>query len=571
MATLRISLAQINTSVGDISGNVDKIVFYLQEARKLESDIVAFPELAITGYPPEDLLHRSQFLKSNIVAMQQIVKESKDIVVIFGFADSDGSNLYNSAALAFNSKIIGVHRKHLLPNYGVFDEQRYFSSGNTCDVFKIDDTKIAINICEDIWSDNGPLNTQSNNGASLIININASPFHIDKRITREKTIINQAVKNNVQIAYVNQVGGQDELVFDGSSMIVDNNGKIKSRASQFSEDLITHDVNIKNPKSITTDIDNDQNTFYIPKYISEKSTNITTKLTNPIAPIEEIYQALVIGTQDYVYKSGFKKVIIALSGGIDSSLVAAIAVESFGKDNVTGISMPSEFSSEGSKTDAYKLSENLGINIKTIPINDIFNLMQKSLQPMFNNLPWDVAEENIQSRIRGNIIMALSNKFNSMVLTTGNKSEMAVGYATIYGDMAGGFSVIKDVPKLKVYELCNHINNKEGKEIIPSSIIDKPPSAELRHNQQDTDSLPPYEILDAILEEYIENDSSYEDIINSGFDANVVSKIINLVDKTEYKRRQSAPGVKITNKNFGRDRRIPITNKYSPFESKDTY
>ncbi len=571
MATLRISLAQINTSVGDISGNVDKIVFYLQEARKLESDIVAFPELAITGYPPEDLLHRSQFLKSNIVAMQQIVKESKDIVVIFGFADSDGSNLYNSAALAFNSKIIGVHRKHLLPNYGVFDEQRYFSSGNTCDVFKIDDTKIAINICEDIWSDNGPLNTQSNNGASLIININASPFHIDKRITREKTIINQAIKNNVQIAYVNQVGGQDELVFDGSSMIVDNNGKIKSRASQFSEDLITHDVNIKNPKSITTDIDNDKNTFYIPKYISEKSTNITTKLTNPIAPIEEIYQALVIGTQDYVYKSGFKKVIIALSGGIDSSLVAAIAVESFGKDNVTGISMPSEFSSEGSKTDAYKLSENLGINIKTIPINDIFNLMQKSLQPMFNNLPWDVAEENIQSRIRGNIIMALSNKFNSMVLTTGNKSEMAVGYATIYGDMAGGFSVIKDVPKLKVYELCNHINNKEGKEIIPSSIIDKPPSAELRHNQQDTDSLPPYEILDAILEEYIENDSSYEDIINSGFDANVVSKIINLVDKTEYKRRQSAPGVKITNKNFGRDRRIPITNKYSPFESKDTY
>ena len=571
MATLRISLAQINTSVGDISGNVDKIQFYLQEARKLESDIVAFPELAITGYPPEDLLHRSQFLKSNIVAMQQIVKESKDIVVIFGFADSDGSNLYNSAALAFNSKIIGVHRKHLLPNYGVFDEQRYFSSGNTCDVFKIDDTKIAINICEDIWSDNGPLNTQSNNGASLIININASPFHIDKRITREKTIINQAVKNNVQIAYVNQVGGQDELVFDGSSMIVDNNGKIKSRASQFSEDLITHDVNIKNPKSITTDIDNDQNTFYIPKYISEKSTNITTKLTNPIPPIEEIYQALVIGTQDYVHKSGFKKVIIALSGGIDSSLVAAIAVESFGKDNVTGISMPSEFSSEGSKTDAYKLSENLGINIKTIPINDIFNLMQKSLQPMFNNLPWDVAEENIQSRIRGNIIMALSNKFNSMVLTTGNKSEMAVGYATIYGDMAGGFSVIKDVPKLKVYELCNHINNKEGKEIIPSSIIDKPPSAELRHNQQDTDSLPPYEILDAILEEYIENDSSYEDIINSGFDANVVSKIINLVDKTEYKRRQSAPGVKITNKNFGRDRRIPITNKYSPFELKDTY
>ena len=571
MATLRISLAQINTSVGDISGNVDKIQFYLQEARKLESDIVAFPELAITGYPPEDLLHRSQFLKSNIVAMQQIVKESKDIIVIFGFADSDGSNLYNSAALAFNSKIIGVHRKHLLPNYGVFDEQRYFSSGNTCDVFKIDDTKIAINICEDIWSDNGPLNTQSNNGASLIININASPFHIDKRITREKTIINQAVKNNVQIAYVNQVGGQDELVFDGSSMIVDNNGKIKSRASQFSEDLITHDVNIKNPKSITTDIDNNKNTFYIPKYISEKSTNITTTLTTPIAPIEEIYQALVIGTQDYVHKSGFKKVIIALSGGIDSSLVAAIAVESFGKDNVTGISMPSEFSSEGSKTDAYKLSENLGINIKTIPINDIFNLMQKSLQPMFNNLPWDVAEENIQSRIRGNIIMALSNKFNSMVLTTGNKSEMAVGYATIYGDMAGGFSVIKDVPKLKVYELCNHINNKEGKEIIPSSIIDKPPSAELRHNQQDTDSLPPYEILDAILEEYIENDSSYEDIINSGFDSNVVSKIINLVDKTEYKRRQSAPGVKITNKNFGRDRRIPITNKYSPFESKDTY
>tara|TARA_Y100000996_G_scaffold367374_1_gene313186 strand:+ start:7842 stop:9545 length:1704 start_codon:yes stop_codon:yes gene_type:complete len=567
LTNLRISLAQINTSVGDIYGNVDKILFYLHEARKLESDIVAFPELAITGYPPEDLLHKEQFIKSNTVAMQQIVQASKDIIVIFGFADFDGSTLYNSSALAFDSKIIGVHRKHLLPNYGVFDEQRYFSRGDTCDVFKINNTKIAMNICEDIWSDSGPLNSQSQKGASIIININASPFHINKRVIREQTIIDQAIKNNVQIAYVNQVGGQDELVFDGSSMIVDNKGEIKSRANQFNEELMTTDISITDSLSINSD--NDTDTFHIPKLISKKNTNMPVKLTDPIAPIEEIYQALILGTRDYVHKSGFKKVIIALSGGIDSSLVAAIAVKSFGRDNVIGISMPSEFSSEGSKTDAYKLSENLGIKIETIPIHDIFNVMQKSLIPIFSNLPWDVTEENIQSRIRGNIIMALSNKFKSMVLTTGNKSEMAVGYATIYGDMAGGFSVIKDVPKLKVYELCNHINSE--KEIIPLSIIKKPPSAELRHNQQDTDSLPPYEILDAILEEYVENDSSYEDIITAGFDTNIVSKIINLVDKTEYKRRQSAPGVKITNKNFGRDRRIPINNKYSPFKAKDTY
>ena len=570
MSTLRISLAQINTSVGDIYGNVEKIKNYIAMGRNLESDIIAFPELSITGYPPEDLLLKPQFIKSNIAAMNEIVEDSKNIVVVFGFVDSDKSILYNSAALAFDTELIGTHRKHLLPNYGVFDEERYFAKGNACDVFDIAGTKIAISVCEDIWSEFGPTTIQALNGSSLIININASPFHINKRVTREKIIIGQALKNNTSIAYVNQIGGQDELVFDGSSIIVDHTGKVKSRASQFNEELLTYDliINKKNPPS-SSRIFKTSKTFLIPTSISQKSQTIPTRLIDPISSIEEIYQALIIGTQDYVHKSSFEKVIIALSGGIDSSLVAAIAVEAFGKENVTGISMPSKFSSENSKTDAYELAKNLGIAIETISIHNMFNTMQNTLSPLFKNLGWDVTEENMQSRIRGNITMALSNKFNSMVLTTGNKSEMAIGYTTIYGDMAGGFAVIKDVPKLKVYELCNHINNKSDKEIIPSSIINKPPSAELRYDQKDSDSLPAYEVLDAILEEYIENDASYEDIIKLGFDENIVFEIIKLVDKTEYKRRQSAPGVKITNKNFGRDRRMPITNKYYPFGLKD--
>ena len=570
MSTLRISLAQINTSVGDIYGNVKKIKSYIDMGRNLGSDIIAFPELSITGYPPEDLLLKPQFIESNIAAMNEIVQYSKNIVVVFGFVDSDKSILYNSAALAFNANLISTHRKNLLPNYGVFDEERYFSKGNSCDVFDIDGIKIAISVCEDIWSDIGPTNIQSINGAALVININASPFHINKRVTREKIITDQAIKNNISIAYVNQIGGQDELVFDGSSIIVDNTGKIKSRASQFNEELLTYDFIINKTTTPTpSEILKTSKTFLIPTSISQKSQTIPNRLVSPISSIEEIHQALIIGTQDYVHKSGFEKVIIALSGGIDSSLVAAIAVEAFGKENVTGISMPSKFSSENSKTDAYELAKNLDISIETIPIHNMFNTMQDSLSSLFNNLDWDVTEENMQSRIRGNITMALSNKFNSMVLTTGNKSEMAVGYATIYGDMAGGFAVIKDVPKLKVYELCKHINNKSDSEIIPSSVINKPPSAELRYDQKDSDSLPAYEVLDAILKEYIENDTSYEDIIKLGFDENTIFEIIKLVDRTEYKRRQSAPGVKITNKNFGRDRRMPITNKYYPFGLKD--
>ena len=562
MPSIRISIAQINTTVGDLEANQSKIISYIEKARQDKSDVIVFPELTVTGYPPEDLLHKPYFVDQNMTSAQKIAEATQDICAVYGFVESQ-NGLYNSAAIAHNGKLISTYQKQLLPNYGVFDEKRYFTHGENTKIYRLSGVNIGINICEDVWSHSGPIKEQSDSGAELILNINASPYHVNKQFERTAMLSRRAKDNNVHIVYVNMVGGQDELVFDGGSVVLDPEGATLHGGHLFMEMLETYDLDITTRNQVNT-----PNVERI--FISEKSDGITseidsTPIARPMDEIEEIYNALVLGTRDYVLKCGFKKVLIALSGGIDSSLVAAIAAKALGPENVIGLSMPSIFSSDGSKSDAKELSENLGLDLRTIEINPIFESFTASLSNEFIGTEWDATEENIQSRIRGNLVMAMSNKFNWLVLTTGNKSEMAVGYATIYGDMAGGFSVIKDVPKSTVYDLCDYINRSEIDPIIPLTVINKPPSAELRPDQKDSDSLPDYSILDPILQMYIEEDMSIESIVNQGFTRPTVSEIIKLVDKNEYKRRQSPPGVKITSKNFGRDRRMPISNRFKSY------
>ena len=562
MPSIRVSIAQINTSVGDLEANQSKIISYIEKARQDKSDVIIFPELTVTGYPPEDLLHKTYFVDQNMASAEKIAEATKDICAVYGFVESQ-NGLYNSAAIAHNGKLISTYQKQLLPNYGVFDEKRYFKHGKSTKIYSICGVNIGINICEDIWSHSGPIKEQSDSGAELILNINASPYHVNKQFERTTMLSRRAKDNNVHIVYVNMVGGQDELVFDGGSVVLDPEGSTLHGGHLFMEMLETYDLDITTRNQVNT-----PNVERI--FISDKSDDITSEIystptARPMDEIEEIYNALVLGTRDYVLKCGFKKVLIALSGGIDSSLVAAIAAKALGPENVIGLSMPSIFSSDGSKSDAKELSENLGLELRTIQINPIFESFTASLSNEFMGTEWDATEENIQSRIRGNLVMAMSNKFNWLVLTTGNKSEMAVGYATIYGDMAGGFSVIKDVPKSTVYDLCDYINRSEIDPIIPLTVINKPPSAELRPDQKDSDSLPDYSILDPILQMYIEEDMSIESIVNQGFTRPTVSEIIKLVDKNEYKRRQSPPGVKITSKNFGRDRRMPISNRFKSY------
>ena len=548
--------------MGDLEANQSKIISYIEKARQDKSDVIVFPELTVTGYPPEDLLHKPYFVDQNMTSAQKIAEATQDICAVYGFVESQ-NGLYNSAAIAHNGKLISTYQKQLLPNYGVFDEKRYFTHGENTKIYRLSGVNIGINICEDVWSHSGPIKEQSDSGAELILNINASPYHVNKQFERTAMLSRRAKDNNVHIVYVNMVGGQDELVFDGGSVVLAPEGTILHGGHLFMEMLETYDLDITTKNQVNT-----PNVERI--FISEKSDGITseidsTPIARPMDEIEEIYNALVLGTRDYVLKCGFKKVLIALSGGIDSSLVAAIAAKALGPENVIGLSMPSIFSSDGSKSDAKELSENLGLDLRTIEINPIFESFTASLSNEFIGTEWDATEENIQSRIRGNLVMAMSNKFNWLVLTTGNKSEMAVGYATIYGDMAGGFSVIKDVPKSTVYDLCDYINRSEIDPIIPLTVINKPPSAELRPDQKDSDSLPDYSILDPILQMYIEEDMSIESIVNQGFTRPTVSEIIKLVDKNEYKRRQSPPGVKITSKNFGRDRRMPISNRFKSY------
>jgi NAD+ synthase (glutamine-hydrolysing) len=580
MRSIRIALAQINPTVGDLEGNVFRIIDYLQMAKRLQADLVAFPELAVTGYPPEDLLLKSQFINDNLQALKKIQVVASDITAIVGFVDRKKS-LYNAAALIHDGHIIDVYHKVFLPNYGVFDEYRYFQAGARYPIYCVGGVWIGVNICEDIWYPEGPARPQSRAGAEMIININASPYHIGKGKQREEMLTGRASENMVALAYLNTVGGQDELVFDGCSLIIDPDGNILSRGKQFQEDLIVADLSFedemmkrrrafrKQQKMTKAEKGSVEKIIATEGELSRKELPCLparpAPSSAPVDTMEEVYAALVLGTSDYVKKNGFRGVVIGLSGGIDSSLVASVAVDALGADNVNGLFMPSPYTSTESSEDTLALAANLGIMVREVPIHDIMDSYLDALKKDFSGIPPDVTEENLQARIRGNILMAFSNKFGWLVLTTGNKSEMSVGYATLYGDMAGGFAVIKDVPKTMVYRICRWKNDHAGRVVIPERVFTKEPSAELKPGQKDTDMLPPYPVLDPILKAYIEEDRTFEEILSFGYDVEGTRMVIRMVDSSEYKRRQSPPGIKITQKAFGRDRRFPITNRYHGF------
>ena len=571
MRKLRLALAQINSTVGDIEGNTEKIISLIKEAKAKDCDIIAFPELAITGYPPEDLLFKTSFIKANLRALEKIANHSRNIISIIGFVDKN-KDIYNAAAVLLDGKVIAKYHKNHLPNYGVFDEVRYFQRGNEISILDINGTKIGLSICEDIWYPENPINIQAIEGASLVININASPYHIGKTKEREDLLKVRARDNNIAIAYVNLVGGQDELVFDGNSIVVGPDGSFIAKADAFKEELLICDIELESVfrmqlkdnrlRNLRATYKREERVNVIPVdyKFKEKVEHIDQKITLDLTETEEIYNALVLGVRDYIHKNGFEKVVIGLSGGIDSSLTATIAVDALGKDNVKGVLMPSQFTSRESIEDAQELAENLGIETFIFPIKDIFHKYMDILSPVFEGLKWDVTEENLQARIRGNLLMALSNKFGWIVLATGNKSEMSVGYATLYGDMVGGFAVLKDVYKTKVYELAEYRNSISP--VIPKRVLEKPPSAELRPNQKDEDELLPYQILDEIIRLYVEEDLSLEEIAARGFDKKSVEKVIRMIDRNEYKRRQAPIGIRITKRAFGKDRRMPITNKF---------
>jgi NAD+ synthase (glutamine-hydrolysing) len=558
---MRIGIAQINTTVGDFDGNIHKILEAATEAGTLGVDLLAYPELAICGYPPEDLLFKKSFLEMNQLYLDKCATHINGLTAIIGFVDTNGSNIYNAAAIVCDGKPAAVYHKVCLPNYGVFDEQRYFKEGSSYPTYLINGVSVGVTICEDIWVDGGPVARQARAGAEVIVNISSSPYYFGKRKLREEMLKNHAVKNGVFIVYCNLVGAQDELVFDGSSVVFDEKGRILTRGKQFENELIVLDIDHNAISKTSSGRPLSQ------KVISDKpfdfpKPSISVREVTALGLEAEAYTALVLGTHDYVSKNGFEKVVIGLSGGIDSSLVATIATDALGKENVIGVAMPSRYSSDASLADAKALAVNLGIRFLAFSIEDIFGSYLSTLSPQFKDTNPDVTEQNIQARIRGNLLMALSNKFGWLVLATGNKSEMAAGYTTLYGDLCGGFAIIKDVPKTMIYRLAEHRNLASGFEIIPSSVLIKAPSAELAPDQKDTDSLPAYEKLDPILMAYVEGDESIEQIINKGYDEITVKRVTALVDRSEYKRRQSPPGIKITPKAFGRDRRMPITNRF---------
>ena len=575
MHNIRFGIAQINSTVGDLNGNTRKIAEFIDRAKSLGVDLLTFPELAITGYPPEDLLLKPQFIKQNRESLDKIIEHSLGIAIVVGFVDSD-ADIYNAAAVLYNKKLVGVYHKFYLPNYGVFDENRYFQAGKECPVFTIYGIGIGITICEDIWYETGPATVQASAGARLLVNISASPYHAGKGLSRERMLATRAADNVAIVAYNNLVGGQDELVFDGNSVIFSEKGEPIARGRQFEEDLVVADLDMESVfRSQLHDPRRRKETPWVKKELGritkfEVSNEgpVVTKPPLPLRQVErlneiaEIYQALVLGVRDYVRKNGFEKVVIGLSGGVDSSLVATIAADALGAENVIGISMPSRYSSPGSKSDAEALARKLGIEFRVIPIERAFSSYLETLAESFKGVQPDSTEENIQARIRGNILFALSNKFGWLVLACSNKSETATGYTTLYGDMAGGFIPLKDVPKTTVYKLAQYRNRQAGKEVILPAILTKAPSAELRPNQKDTDTLPPYDVLDPILKAYVEDDLAIDQIIAMGFDRDTVVRVARLVDKSEYKRRQTAPGIKITPRDFGRDRRLPITNRF---------
>ena len=570
MTRLRIALAQINPTVGDLDGNVAKIVRAYEQAEAAGCDIVAFPELAITGYPPEDLVLKPGFVADNLAALDQVASRTGRCAAVVGYVAAD-RDLYNAAAVCVGGRVVGTYRKRLLPNYAVFDEARYFTAGDASDpyeLFVIGGVKVGISICEDVWSPTGPLAEQAAGGAELNININGSPYYAGKAAARERMLATRAADASCALVYVNQVCGQDELVFDGGSVVFDADGNLVARAAQFVEELLITDVVIEpvyrkrllDPRGRRTIEPMRQ--VVVSEQPVQHDASLEPRVATPLDPDAELYAALVLGTGDYVRKNGFTDVVIGLSGGIDSTLVACVAVDALGAEHVHGVAMPSRYSSEGSVTDAHDLATQLGIDIRTVAIEPAFGAYLEMLAPAFDGRPADLTEENLQSRIRGTTLMALSNKFGWMVLTTGNKSEMAVGYFTVYGDSVGGYAVIKDLLKMRVYDLCRYVNRRAGRSVVNESVLTKAPSAELRPDQRDDQSLPPYEVLDPILTLYVEDDRTAAEIIEMGHDEAVVRRIARLVDLNEYKRRQCPPGVKVSTKAFGKDRRLPITNGY---------
>jgi NAD+ synthase (glutamine-hydrolysing) len=570
----RLALAQINATVGDLRGNRDRIIDTIRAAEQAGAELVAFPELALTGYPPEDLLLKPSFIRDNLHALDEVARATGDIVAIVGCIDRR-DDIFNAAAVLHRGRIVHVYHKQFLPTYGVFDEDRYFRPGWEAPVFRLGEVSLGVNVCEDIWYAVGPTNAQSLAGAEIIVNINASPYSDQKPSFRKKMLATRAADNGAIVAYVNMVGGQDELVFDGSSLVFDPDGELVCQARAFEEDLLLVDLDVagvfrerlRDPRRRKSHLrhEADRPAQVIEIAAERRRPDARPPLpprepTRNLGPIEEIYRALVLGTRDYVCKTGFRQVVLGVSGGIDSSLVAAIAADALGAENVLGISMPSRYSSQGSKDDAADLARALGMRYEVIPIESPFAAMLDTMQGIFSGTQPNEAEENLQARIRGQILMAVSNKFGCMVLTTGNKSEMACGYATLYGDMAGGFAVIKDVLKTRVYELARYRNSLSP--VISESVLTKPPSAELRPDQTDQDSLPPYDVLDGILVAYVEEDRSLGEIVRLGYPQDVVRRVVGLVDRNEYKRRQAPPGVKVSGRAFGRDRRLPITNRY---------
>ena len=568
MSRLRIALCQLNTTVGDLDGNVAKIVEALDEAEAAGADLAAFPELAITGYPPEDLVLKPGFVADNRAALAKVAARTGRCAAVVGFVDA-GRDLHNAAAVCIGGEVAGVYRKRLLPNYAVFDEQRYFTPGaERPELYVIGGVRVGVSICEDAWSPNGPIALQGLGGAELVVNVNASPYFAGRLSARERMLATRAADASCGLVYVNQVGGQDELLFDGASMVFDAGGELLARAPQFTEVVTVVDLDVRPVfRKRLLDPRGRVSTEPLLEVVLTARAVADDDHRPPVIeaaldPIAEVYEALVVGTRDYVRKNGFTDVVIGLSGGIDSSLVACVAADALGPEHVHGVSMPSRYSSEGSRTDAEFLAVALGVDYRTIAIEDAFAAFLGLLAPSFDDRQPDLTEENLQSRIRGMLLMALSNKFGWMVLTTGNKSELAVGYSTLYGDTAGGFAVIKDVFKLQVYALCRYVNERAGRDVIPPDVLIKPPSAELRADQRDDQSLPPYEVLDPILEAYVEEDRTAGELVAAGFDEAIVRRITRLVDLAEYKRRQSPPGVRVTPKAFGKDRRLPITNGY---------
>jgi len=573
---IRISLAQMNSTVGDYPGNVEKIKDFISKADEKGADLILFPELSLNGYPPEDLILKTQFLKDSLKSIEEIqdFSKSKDVVIVLGAVDWDVES-YNSAFVIYKGEIYGSYKKMFLPNYSVFDEKRYFTAGRAPFLMEMERIKIGITICEDLWVPNGPAVSLAQNGANLILNLSSSPFYKGRNKVRFEMLKTRASELSSWIAYCNIIGGQDELVFDGGSVVINPYGEIELSAPSFEEGLYFIDIDPLEPTRANlregkrkhynqSAYYESVNTIKIGKKIREK-TPIKAVKVDSFDICEQLYLAVKTGIKDYVLKNGFQKVVLGLSGGIDSSLTAAIAADAIGPENVLGLLMPSQYSSKGSIDDSIELSKNLGINYKIIPINDIYEKYIENLKESFKNSDEDKTEENIQARIRGNLVMAFSNKFGYLALACGNKSEAATGYATLYGDMAGGFSPIKDLYKTDLYKVARKYNELHGKEIIIRSILEKPPSAELRPNQKDEDTLPPYALLDEILFKYIDREMSYDELLQEGYDEGLLKNVINMVNKNEYKRRQSAPGIKLTERSFGKDRRMPITNKYIPW------